>query len=113
MDSFLLSQMTQQKEEGQLNVISQRCESYMTQANKTKKQLCSEQMQQEIIIQMCKGITKGKYFRAIQPGIFYKLVPELFTGNHASAEQSWRILSEMRVQNKKKVDRKKTKNTSS
>ena len=52
-------------------------------------------MQQENIIQMCYEIKKGNKFREMQLGIFYNLVPKLFTGDHASVEQRWKVPAEM------------------
>ena len=81
--------------------MSQRCESYITKAAEIKKMFYNRQMQQEIIIQMCYEISKGNKFRAMQLGMFYNLVPELFSGDHASAEQRWKVLAEMWVKRKK------------
>ena len=72
----------------------------------------NRQMQQEIIIQMCYEISKGNKFRAMQLGMFYNLVPELFSGDHASAEQRWKVLAQMWVKRKKSKKRWRNKHVS-
>ena len=61
----------------------------------TPKTLYEKQMQQEIIIQMCNKINKGNNFKTMQLGMLYNLVLELYTVDHTSTEQRWRILTGM------------------
>ena len=75
--------------------MSQRCESFIAKATETKKTFYNRQMQQEIIIQTCCKINKGNKFRAMQLGMFHNIVPKLFAGDHASAEQRWKVLAQM------------------
>ena len=56
-------------QEGPLQAMSRRCESYNTKAAKIKKTLYNRQMQQEIITHMCCEINKGNKFRAMQLGM--------------------------------------------
>ena len=65
-------------------------------------------MQQEIIIQMCYEISKGNKFRAMQLGMFYNLVPELFSDDHAQLSKGERSL--LKCESKEKRVRRRWRN---